>query len=258
MMKRLAVLFSVGLFGFSGLASAVPAESRIFTPYFNMSMMQGAFLPTKGNFFAGANVGMSVGLLSRITEKHAIFALYNLGFSGEGFRFPDTKEFASKELSHNFNGEYRWDLFDWLRIRPGASYGTNFTRTAAGEIWGSGLYDSKVYGGSLALDYKFGLFGQNATLTGQGVYRVLDFPNYTDIIREFKGLSSNTELAGTLKDQKGMEANASFAWSRFFSRIRYAITTYDNEKVVESNGTYGTRAQEDTKVILEGGFKAKL
>ncbi len=259
-MKKYFILS--GLFLFSVLNSnylgAVPAESKRFTPYFNMSMSQGAYLPSKGNFFAGANLGMSVGLLSKISENHSLFALYNLGFAGEGFRFPDTQEFASKDLSHNLNGEYRWQVTRWFRLRPGAGYGINYTRTAAGEVWGEGLYDNKSTSGQLAGDSLFDFFGRDGVVTVQGTYRILQFQNYTDIIREFKGLTANQELAGNLKDQHVVEGLLSVSWYKLFVSLRQGSYSYDNEKVVESNGTYGARAQEDVRTSLNGGFRGKL
>ena len=252
--KFFIALFIAATLGLNSLW-AVRAESRYFTPYFNMGMSQGAFLPSQGSFFAGANLGMSVGLLTKISENHSLFALYNLGFSGEGFRFPDTAEFSSKDLSHNFNGEYRWQVLPWLRLRPGAGYMMNFTRTAAGEVWGEGLYDTKVTSGQLAADTSFEVFGKDTVFMVQGAYRVTDFPNYTDIIRVFKGLNSQSER---LKDQAGLEGTLALTWHKFFSSFRYGISAYKNEKVVESNGTYGNRAQEDTKITLNGGFRGKL
>lgn len=253
--RLLAVLVLIAL---SGPLGAVPMESRRFTPYFNMSMAQGAYLPTRGDFFTGAHMNMSVGMLSKITEKHSIFSLYNLGFAGQAFRFPDTQEFASKNLSHNFNAEYRWQVLSWLRLRPGAAYTINYTRTAAGEIWGEGLYDSKSMGGQFALDYMFEALEKDGTLSFQWLYREVKFPNYTDIIREFRGADSNTELAGGLKDQTLNEIGLSAYWNKIFTRLRYNMVNFKNERVAESNGTYGQTQQKDTNLILSAGFETRL
>lgn len=256
-MKKISL--AIALFGAAaGSLGAVPVESRRFTPFFDMSMVQGAYLPTQGDFFTGANIHMSVGLLSRITDRNALFGLYNLTFAGQGFRFPDTQEFASRNLNHNFNMEYRWQPVDWLRLRPGGSYGINYSRTAAGEIWGEGLYDSKSAGGQLAVDYLFDLFEKPSAVTFQGVYRDVKFPNYTDILREFQGLSANTELAGGLKDQALKEFGLTLSWHKIFTRFRYNMIDFKNEKVIEPSGTYGTTAQKDTNFVLGGGFSTRL
>jgi len=259
-MKRIfKTVFSLIILSASaGRVNAVPMESRRFTPYFNMNLSQGGYLPTSGDFFTGANVNMNVGLLSKINENHQIFGLYSLGFAGEGFRFPDTQEFASKNLLHNFNAEYRWQINPAFRLRPGMAYGINYSRTAAGEIWGEGLYDSKSLGGQLAADYIFGMFGKNTTLSAQWLYRDIKFPNYTDILREFQGTDSNTELAGGLKDQTLNEISLSLYWSKFFGRARYNIINFKRDEVVGSNGLYNGDKQRDTNMVLSGGFEGSL
>jgi hypothetical protein len=255
LVRNLATLILLAL---AAKASAVGFESRRFTPYFNMGVSQGAFLPSQGDFFTGANMNMSVGLLSKISENHGIFTLYNLGFAGQAFRFPDTQEFASKTLTHNFNGEYRWQIFSWLRVRPGMAYTINYTRTAAGEVWGEGLYDSKSIGGQLSVDYTFQAFGQDSGITAQYVIRDVKFPNYTDIIREFQGTDANTELAGGLKDQRLTEVGVSAYWGRLFSRLRYNWIDFKNERVVDANGTYGNTKQMDSNTIFSLGFQQRL
>ena len=256
-MRRLfQISFLIAVLG--SQAFGAPLESRIFTPYFNMGLSQGAYLPSSGDFFTGANMNMNVGLLTKIAEKHSLFALYTLGFSGQAFRPQDTSEFDSKDLSHNFNFEYRWQIWKFLRLRPSAAYGFDYTRTAAGEIWGQGLYDSKSLGGGLAVDCPFSFWDKDATATVNWVYRRIKFPNYTDIIREFQGTDAQTELAGGLKDQKFNEFGASLSWNKIFARLRYNFIDYNNERVVESNGTYGTQRQRDSNVILSAGFERQL
>ncbi len=259
-MKRLSkysLLAASALFTISR-ASSAPLESRYFTPYFNMGVTQGAYLPSSGDFFSGAQMNMNVGLLTKIAQKHNLFALYSLNFAGQAFRPQDTSEFDSKDLSHNFNFEYRWNVWKYIRLRPSAAYGFNLTRTAANEVWGEGLYDSKSVGGGLAVDYTFELFDRDGTLTGNWLYRNIKYPNYTDIIREFQGTDSQVELAAGLKDQKFNELGLMVNWSRFFARFRYNFIDYSNERVVESNGTYGAQKQKDTNVILSAGANQKV
>jgi len=257
MIKRLLFFVIIALF-LGSRAYSAPFESRIFTPYFDMAVSQGAFLPSSGDFFTGASMNMNVGLLSKISEKHSIFTLYRLGFRGQAFRFQDTSEFDSKDLSHNFNVEYRWKIFDFLQVRPSVAYGFNLTRTAAGEIWGEGLYDSKSVGGGLGLDYLFEFWDHDAVLSANWILRRIKFPNYTDIIREFQGVDSQVELAAGLKDQKFNEFGLKLKWNRYFARFRANVIKFKNERVVESNGVYGTTKQKDSNYILSGGFNHKL
>jgi hypothetical protein len=257
-MKKTLCYVLLAILGLEMPARAVPLENRRFTPYFHMNMAQGAYLPDKGDFFTGAHVGINVGLLSQIAKDHAVFGLYGLNFAGQAFRFPDTQEFASKSLSHMLNLEYRWQVSDRWRLRPGIGIGKNLTQTAAGEIWGEGLYDDSSKGGQLAADYGFGLLGKPSTLTGQWAFRSVEFPNYTDIIREFQGADANTELAGGLKDQTFQEWSLMLRRNPAFFRFLYSVVDFKNERVVEPSGTYGSTKQRDSNVGFSAGAETRL
>ena len=257
-MKRYFILFGLLFFGGAVVLQAAVSRSRRFTPYFNMALSQGAYLPSQGDFFTGANIDTDVGLLSRITPKQALFSLYGLNFSGQGFRFQDTEEFDSKELGHHFDFEYRWELKKQFRLRSGIEYNINFTRTAAGEIWGDGLYDNTSVGGRLAWDTFVPLGRDQATITTQWLYRDSQFPNYTNIIEEFQGARSNVELAGGLKDQAIQEIAVSFAWKKLFSHLRYSWVRFKNETVVESTAEYGQTPQRDRNLTLSLGMESQF
>jgi hypothetical protein len=239
-------------------AGAVGFESRRFTPYFNMRMSQGAYLPSQGAFFTGAGMNMRVGLLAKAAEKHSLFGLYNLNFSGQGFRFPDSQEFESKSQSHLFSFEYRWDIGEHWRFRPGVSRGKTYTQTASAEVWGDGLYDNDSLGFQVAGDYSFQWRGKKSVVTAMVSRQKVDFPNYTDILREFRGEDENTELAGGLKDQTLIEYSLGFTRGRWRARARMNNVDFKNEKVVEATQTYGGTAQKDSNLILSGGMEARV
>jgi hypothetical protein len=256
-MKKAIALVSAAVMT-AGNLFATGFESRRFTPYFNMTMGEGAYLPNHGAFFTGAQMNMQMGLLSKAAEKHEFFALYNLGFDGQGFRFPDTQEFDSKSMSHLFSLEYRWTINDHWRIRPSVSAGKTYTQTAASEIWGKGLYDDKPFGTQLAADYGFQLLGKKAVVTGTLARYIIKFPNYTDILRQFQGESSNTELAGGLKDQRLTEYALAYNRTLWHVRLRLNHVDYKREHVVQSNATYGGAKQKDSNAILNASYDGKL
>jgi hypothetical protein len=239
-------------------AGAVGYESRRFTPYFNMSVSQAGYLPDTGAFFTGTNMNVQMGLLSKIVEKQELFALYNLNFTGQAFRFPDTQEFESKSQAHLFTFEYRWMINDRWRVRPGISVGKTYTQTAAAEVWGEGLYDNKSAGYQLAGDYTFDCLGKKAVVTGMLSRAVVTFPNYTDILRQFRVEGTNTEMAGGLKDQILTEYAVNFHRDRWHARVRINNIAFKREQIVEESGLYAGNKQKDSNIILSGGVEAKM
>lgn len=245
------------------LPAEVKESVRRFTPYFDIGVTQGLYIPTQGVFFSGTNMGSNVGLLTNLSEDHSIFGLYRFDYSGPGFQVQDGKEFQSRSLGHGFSGEYRLKFSPavmgspTLRLRPGASYGINFARTVANEIWGEGLYDYNSLGGQLALDW----LPEWGIVTGQVLFRKLEFPNYTDLLREFQNAGVQSELSGGLQDQNVLEFGANARWRKAFGGVRYNIQDFANEKVVEPSGTtgaYGGTPQKDTSLILSAGLQASV
>src|SRR3989339_393616 len=135
--------------------SAVADESKIFTPYFNMSLSEGVYVPSKGDFFSGGGIDTQVGLLAKTAPKHSFLGLYGLRYAGPGFQPQDSRQFQERSLAHSFNLEYRRELADSFKFRPGVAYTREFKRTGAGELWENGLYNMNSFGGQLAVDYAF-------------------------------------------------------------------------------------------------------
>jgi len=113
------------------LCAAVAEDSKIFTPFFDMTLSEAAFLPSEGNIFSGGNINTQVGLLAKATQKDQLFGLYNFNYSGPGFAPQDSKQFTDRSMSHGFNIEYRRSITDRIRLRPGVSMNREFRRTGA-------------------------------------------------------------------------------------------------------------------------------
>lgn len=242
------------------LTLAAPAaaqdETRRITPYFNMGLSESLFIQESGDFFSGAQIKTNVGLLANLTRtgKHALFGMYTLDYDGPGFEPQDTTEWRYRTMTHLMNAEYRLGLPRGFRLRPGAVVSRTFTRTGANEIWGQGLYDSRSKGGQLGLDYLFPKGG--ATLSYSK--RALEFPNYTDLLREFQNAANSAETSGGLQDQDVKEMALSAYWKKLFAGVSKSDQDYSNQQVVESNGVYGAEKQSDKVTSANAGFKGSL
>jgi len=236
--------------------SYAPEAARRFTPYFNLGLSENLFIQETGDFFSGGLIKTNVGLLANITTNgnHSLFGMYTLDYDGPGFQPQDTKEWRYRSLDHLFSFEYRWRLSGHFRVRPGIVTSRSFTRTAANEIWGEGLYDSRSRGGQIALDYLL----PKGALSVSYLQRKLEFPNYTDLLREFQNASNTAETAGGLNDQDIKEFGLSGYWGKLFAGIRSSAQDYKKQKVVDSSGVYGNTAQKDKTLSANAGFWGKL
>jgi|GEM_PF-766605 len=234
--------------------AAAPEDSKIFTPYFNMNLSEGWYLPSKGDIFSGGNMDTQVGLLTKLNERNNIFGLYSFRYQGPSFQPQDSTQFQSRQINHLFSLEYRWLSFSELwRIRPGASYAKTFSRTGGNEDWGTGLYNMKSVGGQLAVDYLFTMKGRDGSLTAQYLYRSVKFPNYTDLLQEFQGATSTSEISEGLYDQGVNQYSLRANWNRMTFGLTYSRMGYDNQTIVENTGVYGSAKQKDKCFTVDIG-----
>ena len=238
--------------------AAVSEDSKIFTPYFDMTLLEAAYVPSEGNIFSGGNINTQVGLLTKITAKDSIFGLYNFNYSGPAFQPQDSKQFTDRSMSHGFNFEYRRSLGEKFRVRPGVSYMTDYVRSGANEAWQNGLYNMNSKGGQLAADYNFD-FDRNGFLTAAYMVRKIAFPNYTDLLREFQNADNTAETSGGLQDQSLTQFSLRPNWNGFFAGYTVTQQNYKHQMVVDAHsGIYGATKQKDKSTTFDGGFRQKL
>ncbi|MDQ7773198.1 MAG: hypothetical protein RDU13_06705 [Elusimicrobiales bacterium] len=265
MMKKLtlilaitAVLAGVGAGPMAGRLSAATAESsRIFTPFFDMTLSENGYLPSEGNLFSGGSINTQVGLLAKVTEKDQVFGLYNFNYGGPGFAPQDTRQFTDRSLTHGFNFEYRRSLGGHWRVRPGVSFSKDYTRSGANEAWDQGLYNTESKGFQLAVDYSFDA-ERNGFVTAQFLTRSIKFPNYGDLLAEFNNPSNTSELSGGQQDQRLTQVSLRPNWNKFFGGVTFTTQDFDNQLVVGSGGVYTGEKQKDTSTALDFGFHHSL
>jgi len=256
-MKKLTLILAITA-GLAGRLSAATAESsKIFTPFFDMTLAENGYLPSEGNIFSGGHINTQVGLLAKITEKDQVFGLYNFNYGGPGFAPQDTRQFTDRSLTHGFNFEYRRSLGRHWRVRPGISFSKDYTRSGANETWDQGIYNTESKGFQVAVDYNFDA-ERNGFLTAQFLTRDIEFPNYTDLFQEFMNASATSELSGGQQDQRLTQVSLRPNWNKFFGGITLTTQKYKNQRVVSASGAYADEKQKDTSTAFDFGFHHSL
>ncbi|OGS12552.1 MAG: hypothetical protein A2234_03295 [Elusimicrobia bacterium RIFOXYA2_FULL_58_8] len=240
------------------LYATVAEDSKIFTPFFDMSLNEAAYVPSVGNIFSGGNINTQVGLLTKITQKDQLFGLYNFNYAGPGFTPQDSKQFTDRSLSHSFTFEYRRNITEKLRVRPGVAFTTDYSRSGANEAWKNGLYNMTSSGLQLAADYTFD-FERNGIVSLTYLAKSVKFPNYTDLLKEFQDPRNTANVNGGLQDQGIKQVSLRPAWGKWFGGVTYTQQDYKNQKVIGLDGVYSlTDNQKDKTTMLDAGFHHTL
>jgi len=260
-MKKLILSAFVAAAMAGRLHAAAAEDSKIFTPFFDMTLTEAGYLPSEGNIFSGGNINTSVGLLSKVTQKDHVFGLYNFNYAGPGFAPQDSKQFTDRSMTHAFNLEYRRTIAEKFRVRPGVSLARDYSRSGANEAWKNGLYNMTSAGYQLAVDYTFD-FEKNGIVSLTYLAKAVKFPNYTDLLREFQNAGSAGALGGGLQDQGLKQVSLRPNWNNFFGGFTFTQQDYKNQKVVELSAIdaagYSDTKQKDKTTALDFGFHHKL
>lgn len=257
-MTKKIIFSAVIAAGLAGrLCAAVAEDSRIFTPFFDMTLTEAGYLPSQGNLFSGGNINTQVGLLAKVSQKDSLFGLYNFNYAGQGFAPQDSRQFTDRSMAHSFNIEYRRTLNEKFRIRPGVSLSHDYSRTGANEAWQNGLYNMNSTGLQLAGDYMFD-FEKNGILTLTCLTKSIKFPNYTDLLKEFENPANTANANGGLQDQTLKQVSLRPSWNNFFGGVTYTRQDYKNLTVVADTGQYGSTKQQDNTMAIDAGFHHSL
>jgi len=241
----------------SAAFAATAEQSKAITPYFNMALAEYLNMPSQGNFFSGGRMDTDLGLLGNINEKNSIFALYNFRYVGPSFYPQDSSQFQDRSLSHYLNLEYRLKLGEF-RIRPGVAKTMGKRKTGSNEAWDTGLYNMDSSGWNLAADWLYELGGKGGALTAKYLARKVEFPNYTDLLREFQGAGSAAELSGGLQNQNLTQLSLRNSWSSFTMGVSRSGMDYVNQTVVDISGVYGSEKQNDTSTSVDFGMNTSF
>ncbi len=242
---RRAFLLILGLLA---APAGLHAGERLIEPYYNFEWYEGLIIPSVGDVFVGSNFGTSLGGRMEINKEHSAFAVYDLQYKGPGLQSQEGRLFSERVIDHNLFGEHHWNFMPRHTLKSRLLYMRELRRAAASEVFGNGLYDFYVLGGTVTEEYAL----NPKIALGLGItYRYFKFPNYTDLMQEFQSGAVGTEVSGSQQDYHNVRIEAS---SRFTNQGRawlaLSLQNYINAKVIESTGVTGTSSQRDSVVEL--------
>jgi hypothetical protein len=229
------------------------AESR-FAPYYSIDVSEGASIPSNTDWLFSLNLTNDMGLVYQPTEQMKYIGFYELKYTGPGFRQEEGQQFSDSNIDHVFvlknNYAYRPDV----TIKTQLDYMRELTRTAANEVWGSGLYDFNRVGFAVTVEKKY---SDKLIASAFFGYHQLDFPNYTDLLSELQSGGDNATSSTGKQNHAAIDIGVSCDCGPFKSKLSFLEMDYVKQKVitqsVQADGSfYSNTLQQDTLVNLAG------
>jgi len=245
----LLVLF---LTSFSNLFSSV-IESRKYLTYLDLSFVQNINL-MDGYSYGGGFMNSSFGILYDFNEKNSLVLNYNLLYNGPSVNL-NSRDLMERIINNSLSVEWQKKINDSYRVRTDLYTGKEMRKSSSIGDFNDNLYNNNSKGVSFYLDR---YFSKRDILTSGLIYRKIEFPNYTDLITEFKIPGSQSNISGGLYDNNLYVIDLKLKKDGYFASMNYTIQKYINQKIVLSSGTYSSEKQNDKNIKFIFGLERTL
>jgi len=252
---KLKIVFSFFLLtAYSSLLTAVPVA-----PYYDFQFTQGASIPSSGDWYFTINLVNDFGLITKLYKNHSIIGLYELKYLGPGLKRQEGEKFADRYLDYLFVLRYNWLFGKNLTLKAQFDYLKENRRTVANEAWGLGLYDYNRTGGLVSGEKIFGQLKVDIGLQ----YHFLEFPNYTDLLKEFQQGTEEAESSAGKQNHHLIQLRTGAVYKENRFNLNVAIQQYTKQKVItnirQPDGTYySSELQKDIISTLSAERVQKL
>lgn len=209
-----------------------------FVPYYDFQFSQGVTIPSRGDWSFSISLINDIGLITKLHQKHALIGFYELKYLGPGLKRQEGERFTDRYMDNIFVLRHQWYYLQNLTFRTQLDYQKQNYRSGANEAWGYGLYDYNRYGGLIGVEKVFNKFTLETILR----YYFLDFPNYTDLLKEFQAGATEVESEAGKQNHHLIQllGNVTYKENKFIAS--FTFQAYTKQKIitntVQPNGTY--------------------
>jgi len=229
----LTVLFLISTSNFSLLTAFNLA------PYYDFQFTEGVSIPSKGGDPTFTiNLLNDIGLIVKSHEKHSTIGFFELKYLGPGLKTQEGERFTDRYLDYLYLLRHNWKIKEKLTLRAQFDYMKENRRTGANEAWGYGLYDYNRIGGLVGVEKEFEKF----KLGGSIDYHYLEFPNYTDLLKEFQAGTGEAESEAGKQNHNIIQVRGDLVYGLNKFNVGFALQSYTKQKVitdtVQSDGSY--------------------
>jgi len=221
------------------------SEARV-VPYWSLEFSEGSSASSTGSTLLGADIINDMGVIFKPFNKHTCFILYELKYSGPGFKRLEGRDFSENSMDHMLFAQYQVALSDRYLLRTRLSSMTEFFRSGTNEDWGGGTYDFLRSG-------VFVEFEAKGYPTVSIEMATLLFPNYSDLLSEYQqGTGAVPDTGeGSKGDQSVTTIGTTYRYRKHKVSVKQGINNYIKQTVVQPDGTYGSTKQADNILTVK-------
>lgn len=238
------------LFLLAAICYPLFGEAKV-APYYSMQFAEGAFVPNTGEWNFSINLLNDLGVIVKPADsRHSFVGFYELKYDGPGLRRQEGEKFTDRAMDHIGIIRHTFNITEDYFLKSQLDYMKEYKRTGSNEIWGTGLYDLNRFGGSVSFGRKFSE-KLNAEIAGQ--YHFLNFPNYTDLFKEFQAGGATAESSTGKQNHKLIQAGFDVKYDVNKLGVDIILQNYTKQKVidntVQADGSYYSGDPQKDSII---------
>ena len=237
------VLFSSNVFG-----DMANASTKKYINYLDISFNQG--FRKLGDYYSGSgNIDSNFGFLYTYDEKNSFFLNLGIYYNGDPVDFK--RDIDERILDNSITTEWRRKI-DKNLLRFCVAYSDEKIKQGTSNSFDDNIYNNKRKGIGLNYDinYEKGVFGAGV------IYRRIEFPNYTDLLTEFKNQNSLLNDSGVY-DNDLYRFEIRWKHKKYFFLSDFVYQHYLNQRVVNYDASYGQK-QKNISYDFKLGIERKL
>lgn len=238
--KKIKLFYIISLFF---VMDKIFAEK--FLPYYSFNFSEGVYIPSVGRWGWTTVLSNDIGLIVKPADGYTILCYYQLKYEGPGLKRQEGEKFEYRMMGHTLVLQYNNKLLSNLLLKTKLNYGYDFLRSGTNELWGYGLYDNNVLGGSVEIQYKM---LTDLKLGFQLGYNLIKFPNYTSLVEEY--FSGAEEVTAGKQDNNMFIISLNTLYKIHNFKFTVIKQNYINQKIISENGTYSNENQQDLSLDL--------
>ncbi|OQA91802.1 MAG: hypothetical protein BWY26_00695 [Elusimicrobia bacterium ADurb.Bin231] len=215
-------------------------------PYYSLGVVEGAFIPNKGDWNFSVNLLSDLGVMVKPSEIHSFIGFYELKYTGPGLKRQEGEKFTDRTMDHLVSLRHNFLISDSYFLKSQINYMKEYKRTGSNEPWGTGLYDFDRMGGMISVGRKF---SDLTVLSLTGQYHTMKFPNYTDLLAEFQAGSGSAESSAGKQNHNIIQAGVSLDVDTNKLAFDIILMNYTKQHIAEATlsagSYYGSDLQKD-------------
>ncbi len=220
-----------------------------YSTYLDISFLQNINL-INSSLSTGGKIISSFGGIYDYDNFNSFLFNYNISYEGPSISYID-RDINERNITQNFTIEWQKKINENKRLRAHISTGWEKIKFQASGSFDDNIYNNNLKGFGIIYDLRK---KEDLIYSFSTMYRKINFPNYSDLLYEFKNPFSYNNIKTGLYDNNFYKFGFKTRYKKYFTSIDTVFQNYISQRVIKEDGEYGNEKQKDFYLTFDIGM----